>query len=202
MTDQVPSPKPSDRSLNRHMLHGSMWMILLRWAIRLTGLVSTIILARLLVPSDFGIVAMAMFVVGLLELLSQSGQRLAIIRHAAPTREDYDTAWTVSVVIGVFIAVAIVALAPVARIYFHEPRVVPVMYWLALRSLLGGFENIGAVEFRRDLQFNRFFIYNVCPKLVSFVVTIALAFAWRNYWALVAGIVSLQLATNVFSYTM
>ena len=202
MTDSTPSPKPSDRSLHRHMLHGSIWMILLRWAIRLIGLVSTIILARLLVPSDFGIVAMAMFVVGLLELLSQSGQKLTIIRHAAPTREDYDTAWTVSVIVGIFIATAIVALAPLARIYFHEPRVVPVIYWLALRSILGGLENIGAVDFRRELQFDRFFIYNMCPKLVSFVVTIALAFVWRNYWALVAGMVTQQLAMNVLSYTM
>jgi O-antigen/teichoic acid export membrane protein len=177
-------------------------MILLRWAIRLTGLVSTIMLARLLMPSDFGIVAMAMFVVGLLELLSQSGQKLTIIRHAAPTREDYDTAWTVSVIVGLFIAAAIVALSPLAQIYFHEPRVVPVMCWLALRSILGGFENIGAVDFRRDLQFNRFFIYNVCPKLVSFMVTILLAFLWRNYWALVAGMVCQQLAMNVLSYTM
>ncbi len=61
---------------------GSVWMIALRWSIRLTGLVSTIVLARLLVPADFGIVAMAMVVVGMLEILNQTGQKLAIIRHA------------------------------------------------------------------------------------------------------------------------
>ena len=57
-----------------HMLHGSVWMIGLRWAIRLTGLVSTIILARLLTPKDFGVVAIAMIVVGLFEMLSETGQ--------------------------------------------------------------------------------------------------------------------------------
>src|SRR6187402_178523 len=94
------------------MLNGALWMIALRWAIRLTGLVSTVILARLLVPSDFGIVAMAMFVVGLLELLSQTGQKLVIIRHVSPTRDDYDTAWTLSVIVGFIIGIAIFALAP------------------------------------------------------------------------------------------
>ena len=191
-----------DRSLNRHMLVGSIWMILLRWAIRLTGLVSTVILARLLNPSDFGIVAMAMFMVGMLELLSQSGQKLAIIRHAAPTRADYDTAWTLSVLVGFFVAAAIVALAPLTSLYFHEPRVVPVMQWLALRSLLGGCENIGTTDFRRDLRFDRFFSYNVYPKLVSFLVTIGLALILRNYWALVAGIIVSQLATIVLSFVM
>jgi lipopolysaccharide exporter len=59
-------------------------MVLLRWAIRLTGLVSTIIFARLLVPADFGIVAMALFVVGMIELLNQNGQKLAIIHGQGP----------------------------------------------------------------------------------------------------------------------
>ena len=61
------------RSLNGDMFHKSVWMVLLGWDIRLTRLISTIILARLPMPSDFGIVAMAMSVVNLLELLNQSG---------------------------------------------------------------------------------------------------------------------------------
>jgi O-antigen/teichoic acid export membrane protein/glycosyltransferase involved in cell wall biosynthesis len=177
-------------------------MIALRWSIRLTGLVSTIVLARLLVPADFGIVAMAMVVVGMLELLNQTGQKLAIIRHHAPTRDHYDTAWTLSVIFGVLIGVAIFLLAPFTSIYFHEPRAVPVMRWLALRAVIGGFENIGTVNFRRDLQFNRFFRYNISAKLTSFVVTIVAAIILRNYWALVIGIVASQLALNVASYVM
>ncbi len=79
---------------------------------------------------------------------------------------------------------------------------VPVMQWLALRAVIGGFENIGTVNFRRDLRFDRFFRYNMYAKLVSFCVTITLAVLWRNYWALVAGIISSQLALNVASYLM
>ena len=190
------------RSPGRHLLEGSAWMIGLRWAIRLTGLVSTVILARLLVPADFGIVAMAMLVVGMLELLSQSGQKLAIIRHQNPGRDDYDTAWTVSVLVGMLIAGAILVVAPFTPAYFHEPRAVPVMQCLALRAAMGGFENIGIVDFRRELRFDRFFLYNMGPKLASVVVTISLAFLWRNYWALVAGILSGQFAMVATSYAM
>lgn len=177
-------------------------MILLRWTVRLTGLVSTIILARLLVPSDFGIVAMAMFVVGLLEMLNQSGQELAIIRHPNPTRADYDTAWTLSVIVGVVIALSIWGAAPIAAIYFHEPRVKPVMDFLALRSFLGGMENIGIIDFRRDLEFNRFFRYNIFPKIVAFIVTIGGAIIFRNYWALVAGIIAAQATKITMSFLM
>ncbi len=177
-------------------------MIGLRWSIRLTGLVSTIILARLLIPADFGIVAMAMVVVGMLEILNQTGQKLAIIRHSEPTRAHYDTAWTLSVIVGLLIGAVIVILAPFTSFYFHEPRMVPVMQWLALRAVIGGFENIGTVDFRRDLRFDRFFRYNMYAKVVSFCVTIVLAIIWRNYWALVAGIISSQLALNIASYVM
>ena len=145
---------------------------------------------------------MAMFVIGMLELLNQSGQKLAIIRHHAPSREDYDTAWTISVLAGFIIAIFIFAIAPLAVSYFHEPRVEPVMQCLALRSFLGGFENIGVTDFRRDLKFNRFFLYNACLKAVSLVVTVAMALAWRNYWALVAGIVSSQITAIILSYVM
>jgi O-antigen/teichoic acid export membrane protein len=100
------------------------------------------------------------------------------------------------------IGLGIVVLAPLARLYFHEPRVVPVIQWLAVRSILAGFENIGAVNFRKDLRFSRFFIYNVIPKLVSFAVTITLAFAWRNYWALVVGILTSQLTMTACSFAM
>ena len=184
------------------MLSGAFWMISLRWATRLTGLVSTVILARLLVPRDFGIVAMAMIVVGTLEIFNQTGQKLVLIRLENPTTEHFDSAWTVSFFIGLVTAIVILAISPLAVLYFHEPKVVPVMQCLALRSILGGLENIGTVNFRRDLKFNQFFAYNVYPKFFSFVITITLAFILRNYWALVVGMLSGQLAFIILSYTM
>src|SRR6185312_2887630 len=142
-----------------HMLRGSAWAVALRWCIRGTGLLSTLILARLLTPADFGIVAMAMLVVGALEILSETGQRLAIIRHPDPTREHYDSAWTISILIGLGLSAGIFAVAPLTVDYFHEPRAVLVIRCLALRALIGGFENIGVVDFRRGLRFQRDFHY-------------------------------------------
>jgi O-antigen/teichoic acid export membrane protein len=185
-----------------HMLRGSAWMIGLRWAIRLTGLVSTIILARLLTPKDFGVVAIAMIVVGMFEMLSATGQGLALIRYPEPTREHYDTAWSTSVAIGFGIGAAIFLVAPLTNFYFHDERTILVMQCLALRAVLSGFENIGIIDFRRNLTFNRFFLYNFYAKIVSFLVTITLAILLRNYWALVAGTLCGQLARTVLSYAM
>lgn len=185
-----------------HLLKGSIWMIALRWSMRLTGVVSTVFLARLLSPSDFGIVTMALIFVGLMEILNMGGQQLALIRLSEPTREHYDTAWTLYVIIGFAVGLVIVALAPVTRLYFSDPRVVPVMQCMALRSVIGGFENIGTVDFRRDLQFHRAFLYNYFPKLISLFVAVPLAAVLRNYWALVIAMLASELSQVALSYVM
>ena len=64
----------------RQLLRGSVWMIAARWAMRLIGLVSTMILARLLTPEDFGLIAMVMLAYGLLETISYAGVDLALIK--------------------------------------------------------------------------------------------------------------------------
>src|SRR6185312_88093 len=114
----------------RQMMRFALWMVGLRWALRGIGLVSTIALARLLTPRDFGVVAIAMLVVGALETVSDTGQKLALIRHPSPRRAHYDTAWTMSMLIGCALAAAIFGTAPLTLDYFHEPDAVAVIRWL------------------------------------------------------------------------
>jgi lipopolysaccharide exporter len=183
-----------------HMVRGSLWSIGLRWSLRLTGVVSTVVLARVLTPEDFGIMAMALLVAGAIEVLSDTGQSLALIRHPNPTREHFDSAWTMSILIGLCIAVVIYAVAPLSVWYFHEPRAITVIQCLALRAFIGGFENVGIVLFRKQLNFARHFQYLVCQKLISFVVSIVLVLLIRDYWALAISVVATRLIGVVLSY--
>ena len=184
------------------MLRGSAWMIGLRWAMRLIGVVSTLVLARLLTPDDFGVVAIAMVVVGMFEMLGDTGQGAAIIRHRNPTRDHYDTAWTIYVAVGIALGAGIYMIAPLTNIYFHDERASLVMQCLSIRPVLSGLENIGVLDFKRDLQFGSVFGYTFYSKVISFVLTIGLAFLLRNYWALVGGILCAQFSKTVLSYTM
>src|SRR5512135_3629299 len=86
-------------NLGFHIARGSAWAMAARWTNRLLGLINTIVLARLLTPVDFGVVAIAMLISGAIEIFGQTGQWLAIIRHPSPTREHYDSAWTVSLLL-------------------------------------------------------------------------------------------------------
>jgi O-antigen/teichoic acid export membrane protein len=182
------------------IVSGSAWMIGLRWAMRFVGLISTMILARLLVPTDFGLIAMSMAVVGLAEVLSQMGQALALIRHGNPNRKHFDTAWTISVITGGLVCLVLVLAAPLGALYFHDDRLVPLIRFVSLRSLIGGFENIGIIAFRRDLQFGKEFRFQMIQRVVVFFATIVAAMVIRDFWALAIGIVAGRLGGVVVSY--
>jgi lipopolysaccharide exporter len=177
-------------------------MIAMRWATRALGLVSTIILARLLAPEDFGLIATAMVVVGFLEVLTHTGVDLALIRDRQATREHYDTAWTFEILQGAVLAIVLAAIAPYAARHFGDPRVADVVYMTAVRALIGGFENIGVVAFRRDLTFDREFWFGVAKKVSSAALTVGAAVWLRSYWALVIGLVGGRLLDVVISYVV
>lgn len=163
-------------------------MVLLRITDRAIGLISTVVLARLLVPGDFGLIAIAASLIGMLEVLGAVGLDVALIQRADARREHFDTAWTFHVLFGLVAALLVVSIAwPVASFY-EDPRLVPVMLMLAATHALQAFENIGVVAFRKELEFNREFRYRITRRVVTtFLVTIPLAFALRNYWALLIG---------------
>jgi lipopolysaccharide exporter len=201
-TDLDPVPVTASGTLAGQVSRGAAWTVGMRLLDRLVGMTSTLVLARLLLPADFGLVAMATVVIGLLEALTAFGFEAVLISKAAPSREDYDSAWTLNALLGASLAVAILLLArPAARIY-ETPAVAPIFAALAILPLLSGLQNIGIVDFQRRLAFDRDFAFNASKRLVSFLVTVVLAVAWRNYWALAAGMIAGRAVGLVQSYRM
>ncbi len=186
----------------RSLVKGSAWMIGMRWGLRGLGLINTFILARLLAPADFGLVAMAMLVIGLVEMLGQTGQPLALIRHPNPTPAHYDAAWTLTIMIAVVLTLVLWGVAPYAPLYFHEPRSTRMIDLLALRTLIGGFENIGVVAFRKDLRFDREFTFQMLQRVATIVATVACALWWRDWRALAAGLLLGRALSVALSYAM
>ena len=184
------------------MLRGVSWAIIMRWGIRAIGLVSTLILARLLSPEDFGIAAMGMLVIGLLYAFTEFGTSMHLIRVKEVNRAQCDTAWTITLLQNVFISMLLLLLAPVVATYFNEPRVVGVIYVLAVAAFMGGFSSVGPTLIRRELRFALDFRFNIYKKLLIFAATVGFALVLRNYWALVFGHLVGTMAGVVLSYVI
>jgi len=179
---------------------GAAWLMTWRLATRSLGLVSTLILARVLVPADFGIVAMATTFATIIDALSHIGVQDALVRRIDDGHELYDTAFTLQVGRGVITSAIVAAAAPAAGWWFNEPRLVPMLLVLAAASVVSGFENIGVVEFRRFLRYDLLFRLLIVPRIVSVAIAIPFAFTLQSYWALLIGIVVAKLARTVMTY--
>lgn len=169
---------------------------------RALGFVSTIILVRVLVPEDFGLVSLAVSFFQALDQIAGFGVEGAIIRAERADRIVLDAGFTINVVRGLFTALVLAAAAhPVARFFANE-HLVQVIYALAFGWAVSAFQNIGVVEFRRDLAFDKEFKLQLIPRVASFLVTIVAAFLMHSYWALVIGLITIRVVSVVVSYTM
>ncbi|GJL64452.1 MAG: lipopolysaccharide biosynthesis protein [Nitrospirales bacterium] len=184
------------------LLGGVAWMMAMRWGVRLIGLLSTVILARLLMPADFGVVAMAMVCVGLVNQLLDFGLEFGLIRNPNAERKHYDTTWTIRLLQMGGVSIVLAAAAPFIASGYDEPRVMPILWVIAFGAFVRAWENIGTIDFRKHLLFDRDFKFNVYIKLGGFLVTIGLAFYLRNYWALVVGSLFNHCVAVGLSYVM
>lgn len=184
------------------MARGAAWMIGARFGVKFLGLLSTLILVRLLLPADFGLVALATALVAGLQLIKTFGFEVALIQDQKASIDKYNAAWTINLGFSLLVAVLLIFIATPASEFYADARLRPILYALSLSILIGGFENIGVVNFRKDMDFHKDFAFQLTRKIVGFAVTVTLAFLLRNYWALVAGILASSLAGTVSSYIM
>lgn len=200
---QDESGEPSSTSakdLHGRVMRGSAWIIAGRWAVRLIGIISTVILARLLVPEDFGLVAIALLVVGLAENIGKQGQRLAIIVKKDPDRDFINSAWTASILVGFALGLVVLASGSALASYFDEPRAQLVVYVMSIRVFLMGFENIGITFFVKNFDFATDFRLNIYEKVIPVSITITLAVIFRDYWAIVFGSVAGHISVIFITY--
>jgi lipopolysaccharide exporter len=192
----------SGHGMGKRITAGAFWMLLARWGVRIIGIVSTLILARLLTPADYGLVGLATLLHFLVQSASDFSLDVDLIRTQTRDRERYDTVWTLEGLRGIVTAALIIAIAFPLSATLGEPRLHAVAFCIALSAILDGFANVGLVEFRRDLMFSKDFQVTLVTKVVAFAVAIPLAFLLRSYWALVLGMLAASLSRLVLSYVV
>lgn len=184
------------------VIRGAVLTVSMRWTDRLIGFLSTLILARLLAPDDFGIIAMASVVVGLVDAFLGLGVHVALIQNRNALPAHYHAAWTLRFAQLALAAVVIFLLAPQAATYFNDPRIVPVLRFMAVGAVLLAFENIGIVSFQKEMRFGLDFQFTFLKRITGFVITIIAAAILHNYWALVIGTLAHRLVGIYLSYRM
>ncbi len=170
------------------------------WLSKLVGLISSIILARLLTPADFGTVGIVILVIFFFELFAAVGSRAYLLTLANVEPADLNSAFTLGILFRVVITLMIVGSAPWVADFFDNPALAVPLAVAALSQIFTCLENPGLILLRRQLQYGLIVKITMIAKLSSFVITIALAYHLRSYWALIIGSLCSALITTVLGY--
>ena len=186
--------------LSQKVVKGGFWVFFLRIVNRGFSLIRLIILARILAPSDFGLMGIALLTMSTLETFSQTGFQAALIQKKEDIESYLNGAWTVLILRGFILFVILYFIAPYAAIFFNTLEAKLIIQVIGFAILLRAFTNIGVIYFQKELEFSKQFIYQFSGTLADFIVAISAVLILRNVWALVFGLLAGNMIRCFMSY--
>ncbi len=163
-------------------------------------LLKAFVLARIIQPSDFGLMGMAFVVAQACDALSQPGLYSALVQKQGDAEDYLDSVWTVCILRSAGLFGLLWVLAPLVALFFSTPEAAPVVRGVAVAFLLQGFINPGICLLERDLAFVRSEVPFVAGILADIVASIVLTAALRSVWGMVWGLVLGRAISTVASF--
>ena len=175
-----------DKSLKHKALAGIIWKLLENGGTQGIQLVTTIVLARLVDPKDYGPLSLTVIFISIATILVQSGFGMALIQRQDVTDEDFSSAFWLSTAAAAALAAIFFFAAPLVARYYGEPQVAPVLRVLSLTLFFYGGQSVQNAMIVRRMEFRKVFTASLAAVLVSGAAGIALAYRGFGVWALVA----------------
>ncbi len=183
----VPSAPTIEKPLGGTVLRGLVWLGGVRWAAQLFTWASTLVIARLLAPEDYGLVALATVLTGFLEVITDLGLGSALVQSRELSKRDIEATMGVTCALGAGAAVLLALSAPLWARVQGDPRIVPIVQALAVGVLLTTAAAVPYSMLHRRLAFGLVARAQFLRGLLTAVATLVLALVLQSYWALVVG---------------
>ena len=164
------------------------------------GIISTLILARLLLPEHFGVVALVVIALQFFELLVEIGNRQYIIQKNNVTDADLNTAWSMDIVIKSTMFVLILFLAPFLADFFETPELTTALAVAAITLPLRALKSPGMMLLAREINYRPIFQLTLWQKGLSFIVVVTWAFTSPSHWAIISGTLVSGVVFTIGSY--
>jgi PST family polysaccharide transporter len=188
--------------LTGRSMRGGLWTISSQAMQFIVQSTSTVVLARLLMPADFGLVAMVTTITGLGQAFADLGLSEATIQHPEINHEQVSALFWVNVGVGLALTLITGSLAPVLAWFYREPRLRAITLVVSLTFLLGGLRVQHDALLRRQMRFRALALRDVVCYMVAVPAAIGLAWCGFGYWALVALPLILNAGQGLFSWLL
>jgi O-antigen/teichoic acid export membrane protein len=152
---------------------------------RLIGLVSTLILARILTPTDFAMIAIIAIVLYLFDTLSHTGSEQYIVQKSEVFDDDLNTAWTLDILLKSLMCLFLIVIAPSMASFFEQYHLSFAIQVASVTLIINALKNPGLLLLKRNLDYKKFFYLSLVQRIAIFITVIFVALNWQSYWAFV-----------------
>jgi O-antigen/teichoic acid export membrane protein len=183
-------------------IKGFSWLTAFRVITRSFSLVKTVIVARFLSPSQFGLFGITTLVLAFIEVITETGVNVVLVQETEDINQYLGTAWLVSIIRGMLIALVMVVSAPFIAAFFKAPESTALIIAMSLVPLMRGFINPAVVKLQKELLFQREFFYRTINLVVEIGVTVVLLLLYPSPMSLVIGILAGVVSELVLSFVI
>jgi lipopolysaccharide exporter len=187
-------------SLTKKVASSASLILLVRLFQRGVGIISLLILARLLTPQDFGVVAIATMLVFLFDSLSEGGTQQYIIHKKSIDIEDLITAWTISIISKMVLFFVLIFVAPILADFVNAPEATSAIRMLSLVLPISAFASPQLFQLKRHLEYGLISKILFIERVFSFLITVVLAFYLQSYWAMIYGVLAAYFCKTILSH--
>lgn len=184
-------------SLKHQAIKGVMWSAIERFSVQGIQFVLTIVIARLVLPSDYGLIAMLSIFLAIAQVFVDSGFSNALIQKKDRTETDFSTVFYFNILISIIIYFLLYISAPYIATFYREPELSPVTRWIGLNIIISGFSIVQRAKLTINVDFKRQAKASLTAVLVSGAIGIFLAYKGWGVWALVVQTLSNNLLNTL-----
>ncbi len=200
MTNVVSNTENDNGSYAHKTLTGALYMTSLRWVVRLIGLVSISITARILTPEDFGIHSSAAMALGFFMVLRSVGVSEFLIKEKTIDSDAINTSWTIGLISAGIVTTLLVILSPFAPSILKDERVTLVLLIIAFVPLVDALNSPQMMLLMREFRFSEMFRIRVAEKMIYFIAQVGLIYAFQQYWAIAAGSLVASISFTIYTH--
>ena len=183
--------------MKKKVIFGFFWRFSERIVAQSISLIVSIVLARLLLPEDYGAVALVMVFITIADVFVNNGLGNALIQKMDADDIDFSSVFYINIIIGIVLYLVLFLIAPLVAEFYHMPVLQPGLRVLAIRIPIASINSVQQAYVSRNMLFKRFFFSTIGGTIFSAVLGIAMAYAGFGIWALVA-----QQLSNTFIDTL
>ena len=189
--------------LRTKIIEAAIFQSVIKWTNRLITIITAVFLARILSPEDFGLIAIAMAIMGILEGFTSLGLNAGLIQNDEIVEEDYNVAWTYGYLVrGIFLFFLIFFISDWIALFYDTKELSLVLKVLSIQQIFYAFSNIWLIEYYRKVEYKKDFIISIVSQFSRIITVIPLAIYFKNIWALVVGLLVKSFVGLILQYSI